>query len=61
MNHTRTVIAASGLSTKEIGKRTGILRSVIDGAYRGTGRDFTPQEEKKIEEVCRGGVEVCGL
>jgi hypothetical protein len=52
MNHTRTLIAASGLSIKEIGKRTGILRSIVEGAYKGTGRDFTPQEEKKIERVC---------
>ena len=51
MNHTRTIIAASGLSTKEIGKRTGILRSIIDGAYKGTGRDFTPQEVVKIERA----------
>lgn len=51
MNHTRTIIAASGLSTKEIGKRTGILRSIIDGAYKGTGRDFTPQEVGKIERA----------
>lgn len=51
MNHTRTIIATSGLSIKEIGKRTGILRSIIDGAYKGTGRDFTPQEVGKIEKV----------
>jgi hypothetical protein len=45
-------MAASGLSMKEIGKRTGILRSIVEGAYKGTGRDFTPQEEKKVERVC---------
>lgn len=56
MNHTRAIIAASGLSLKEIGERTGILRSIIDGAYKGTGRGLTPQEEQKIEEVCK-----CGL
>lgn len=60
MNHTRTIIAASGLSTKEIGKRTGILRSIIDGAYKGTGRDFTPQEVGKIEKACKE-VRACGL
>ena len=60
MNHTRTIIAASGLSTKEIGKRTGILRSIIDGAYKGTGRDFTPQEVGKIEKVCKE-VRPCGI
>lgn len=52
MNHTRTLMAASGLSMKEIGKRTGILRSIVEGAYKGTGRDFTPQEVAKIERVC---------
>lgn len=51
MNHIRTVIATSGLSFKEIGKRTGILRSIIYGAYTGTGRDFTPQEVSKIEKA----------
>ena len=51
MNQIRTTIAASGLSTKEIGKRTGILRSIIDGAYKGTGRDLTPQEVAKIQRV----------
>jgi pyruvate/2-oxoacid:ferredoxin oxidoreductase alpha subunit len=55
MNHTRTIIAASGLSTKEIARRTGILRSIIDGAYKGGGREFTPQEVGKIERALGAG------
>lgn len=52
MTQTRITIAASGLSIKELAKRTGIMRSVLEGAYKGTGRDLTPQEESKVNKVC---------
>lgn len=52
MNRTRTAMACSGLSIKEISKQSGVARSTLEAFYKCTGVDLTPQEQAKVEKVC---------
>ena len=53
MNRTRTLMASSGLSIKEIGKQSCALRSTLEAFYKGAWLDLTPQEQAKVERVCQ--------